>query len=209
MTCGTGAAPDICPDLDQCHGVLMALQPRGRAWDTRPGGVRWRFWRALAHLFAFMNARICAAMEEAFCASMVETRPEWLADYGLPDPCDPYGEICAKVRGGERSRCADIVAVAARAGWSVACIPNGFCGAQAGGAFAGGDQTGGPGGASIRIVVVLSASPAFHGSFDPASQAGCLQAGGYLACEPDLSALFCLLGRVIQAHVEPIYEVVA
>lgn len=209
--CGAGTGADVCPDIDACHGVLRDLLPRGRAWDAarRPGTTLWRFWRAVAHLYAFINARICAASEEFFCSTASETRDGWLAEYGLPDPCDPFPDLCAKVAAVGGTRCEYYTQIAARAGWSITCDDGAdACGAQAGCAQAGcaqpGDNTVG---APLHITVHLDESPAYQAPATPEPQAGCLQAGQALTCGPDVSPLICLLERVLHAHLAVTFEV--
>lgn len=209
--CGPGQGSDICPTLDECHGVLRHLLPRGRAWDAlhRPGTVMWRFWRALAHLFEHVNARICAASDEFFCSTIVETRDGWMAEYGLPDACDPWPDLCAKVAAVGGTRCDYYAALAARAGWAIDCIDGSDgCGASPGCFDLGFAQPGAAAGtSSLRIVVHLGASPAYQAPAAPLPQAGCLQAGQPLACGPDVSPLICLLERVVHAHVEVTFEI--
>lgn len=209
--CGSGTGADICPTLDECHGVLRDLLPRGRAWDgaRRPGTTLWRFWRAVAEPFFFINARICAASEEFFCSTASETRDQWLIEYGLPDACDPFPDLCAKVAAIGGTRCAYYAAIAARAGWSITCDEGADgCGSQPGCGQAGDFQPGSrPGPARLRITVHLAESPAYQAPTVPVPQAGCLQAGQRLACGPDVSPVICLLERVVHAHLDVIYEV--
>ncbi len=210
-SCTEGGGPDLCPDLEQSHGVLRDLLPRGRAWAAaqRPGTNMWGFWRAAAHLVEYANARICAATDEAFCSTLVETRAEWMAEYGLPDPCDPFPDLCAKVSAIGGTRCEYYAEVAARAGWALTCTDDeGACGAQPGCAQPGAMVPGGrPAGGVLRVTIDLADSPAYTGALYPPPQAGALKAGLPLGCPPDYSALLCLMDRMIHAHVEVIYSV--
>ncbi|WP_029554759.1 hypothetical protein [Xanthobacter sp. 91] len=211
LACGPGRGADICPTLDECHGALRDLLPRGRAWNAaqRAGTTLWRFWRALAHLFQFINARICAASEEFFCSTANETRDGWLYEYGLPDACDPFPDLCTKVAAIGGTRCDYYAAVAARAGWSVTCNEGSeACGAMAGCGKAGTAVAGRrPGPAQLRIIIHLDESPAYQAPTAPRSQAGCLKAGQRLSCGPNVAPAICLLERVVHAHLNVTYEV--
>lgn len=136
--CQTFPAPDYCPDADQITPQVMALLPRGRAWGTHDGGpwsdtVLYKFCRAVATVLAYANERLCKARLEFFCATADETLDDWLADYGLPDACDPFPDLCTKVGALGSQRCEYFKAVAASRGWAIDCIDfAGRCGAQAG-----------------------------------------------------------------------------
>ena len=118
---------------------MLALLPRGRAWSTHDGGPfpgdrLYQFWTAVAAVFEYANQRMCDLRREFFCATESETNDAWLADYGLPDDCDPYPDLCAKVAAIGGARCEDYAAIAARAGWDIECIvTTSSCGATAGG----------------------------------------------------------------------------
>lgn len=211
LACGPGRGADICPTLDECHGALRDLLPRGRAWNAaqREGTTLWRFWRALAHLFQFINERICAASEEFFCSTANETRDGWLIEYGLPDACDPFPDLCTKVAAIGGTRCDYYAAVAARAGWSITCDDGiSDCGAEAGCAEAGCAEPGGGGSrAHLRIIIHLAESPAYQAPTALPAEAGCLEAGQALACGPDVTPAICLIERVVHAHLDVTYEV--
>ena len=212
MTCKVRTAADLCPTLDDVHGEALALLPQGRAWRSpgggpEPGSVLWSFWRAVARVFKDLNDRICALAHEMVCQTIVETRDAWLTDYGLPSPCDPFPDLCTKVAAIGGTRCDYFQAIAARAGWSIAC--------QFGTAFTVGCMQAGcwrPGAgdvaATLRIRVTLAASLAYAGPTQRPFQAGLGQAGQSLACGPDIGPLKCLLSRILPAHVAVIYEVV-
>lgn len=213
LACGPGRGADICPTLDECHGVLRDLLPRGRAWDAarREGTTLWRFWRALAHLFQFINARICAASEEFFCSTANETRDGWLIEYGLPDDCDPFPDLCTKVAAIGGTRCDYYAAVAARAGWSISCDEGSDgCGTMAGCGKAGAAVAGRrPGPSQLRIIIHLDESPSYQAPTVPRAQSGCIKAGQRLSCGPNVSPVICLIERVVHAHLNVTYEVAA
>jgi hypothetical protein len=200
MTACNGPDPglDICPTAEEITPQLIAMLPRGRAWSTHDGGPypgtpAWGFWRAVAAVWADVNAAICAMAPEFFCASQTVTHDVWLDEYGLPDGCDPFPDLCAKVAAVGGARCEYITAIAARAGWAVSCYDTGGgCGGKAGRARAGCAQAGrSPKPGTVVIRVDIRKSPAFLGNFPPAPsstaprparKAGRAMAGQPLAC---------------------------
>lgn len=116
---------DWCPtSTDDVLPGLLGLLPRGRAWQSAdvPGTKSNSFWRSFASVLGFTNERICALLAEMNCSTILETAPEWMADYGLPDECDPYGDnLCLKVVAVGDPRCAEYVTVAARSGFVISC----------------------------------------------------------------------------------------
>lgn len=195
----TGASLDICPTRDEIVSQLLALLPRGRAWGTHdggpiPGSTLYRFWTAVADVWASINGRICDLAREFFCASQVETNDLWMEEYGLPDGCDPFPDLCSKVAAIGGTRCEYYTAICAAAGWAIDCADvNDSCGAKAGGAKAGRAMAG-PGIRSALLVirVRLGESPAFTGvasdgsnggtAGPPPPQSGRLKAGQPLSC---------------------------
>lgn len=217
----------------------MALLPLGRAWqshgraeqlyvdaafeagafeagafetETRPGTILYRYWSALGAVRNFVERRLCDLRREFFCASVVETRDLWMAEYGLPDACDPFPDLCTKVAAIGGARCDYYQAVAARAGWLITCDDLVFrcAGALAGRALAGRGKAGSSPRAlcRMRITVLLGDSPAFTGRLHRRPLAGRLRAGQRLHCPPDLTPLRCLIERVAQAHVIVEYQTV-
>lgn len=211
MSCDEFApVPDECLTQPQALDALIALLPRGRAWTTTSETpVRLGVLDAMANLWAFLEARICAAKLEFFCQTQVETTDLWLADYGLPDACDPYPDLCGKVAAFGGARCAYFVEIAARAGWAISCVDH-FCGALAGRGRAGRAQTGtGRAQSELHVRVDLAASRAWSGGYRTPPLAARLRAGRRLACPPDLEPLKCVLERIVHAHVLIVYETVA
>lgn len=212
--CGLIEDRDRCPTLDEVHDYVLALLPQGRAWSTREGGpypddMLWQFWRSVAAEIQYVETRICDLKREFVCGTAAELLPVWQADYGLPDDCDPYGDVCAKVAAEGGSRCEYFKTVAAAHGWSIDCIDikdiGASCGCCEAGCVAAGegvlpDQ--------FVIVVTLADSPAYAGPSDVQPEAGCYEAGFPIVCIPGLDSLYCLLERIIPAHLETIYEVI-
>lgn len=198
---------DICPTRDEMLPQLLALLPRGRAWGTHDGGpfsgVMLQFWTAVADLFVYMNQRLCDLREEFFCSSAKETLDLWNADYGLPDGCDPFASLCAKVADPGGNTCDYYEARAAAAGWSVKCISSGACNragprARAGAARASAFAAA----ASLTLIVDTAASAAYAPPTSFAPRAGRFRAGQKLGCaEQSLAALQCLLAPIVPAHV--------
>jgi len=199
--CVASAAADVCPTLDQCHDQILASLPRGRAWVTPPGTVRWSFFRVVAEMVRYANERICAAREEFFCPTVFETEDVWLEQYGLPDGCDPWPDLCLKVSEQGGARCDYYAALAARLGWAVECIDGG-CGDEAGCGEAGcATPSSERGSATLLIRVRLDESPAYDGALGNGAVAGGLEAGQPRACEPDFTRLRCLMARIAPAHL--------
>lgn len=224
-----------CPTLDDTARAVLALLPRGRAWanheggpepyriapfdpaafdpadfdtDARAGTVLYRFWEAYAKVLQFFVDRMCALRLEMFCATVSETRDNWLAEYGLPDACDPFPDLCMKVAAIGGTRCEYYASVAARGGWSITCLDEfATCAAQPGARFkAGCAQPGRRAKATLQINVDLGSSPAYSAGPRRPPKAGRLKAGLSLSCGPDISALECLLARVVHAEILIIYE---
>ena len=200
----------VCPNTDALTTQAIALLPRGRAWQTdengpRPGSILYGYWRAIADQVAFISSRLCALHAEFFCATHIETRPEWLAEYGLPDECDPFPNLCAKVAAMGGPDCDTYRAIAAEAGWDIDCYEeNGECGARADCFFADGEgafAASSPLPARVTIRVYRETSPAYTGPLRGSAYADCLIADGLLDCPPDISGLICILNRIVHAHV--------
>lgn len=212
MACAPhGGRAFVCPTEDQLAQQALTLLPRGDAWATSDGAilessVLVRYWRAVSDVFAFVYRRLCALREEFWCATQSETRAEWMREYGLPDACDPYPDLCAKVAAIGGARCEDLIAIAARAGWTIACAEG--CGGEAGCMEAGLDPAGsGSSGGILYILVLADESPAYV-PLDSMAEAGCMEAGQALRCDP-LEALRCLMDRVVQAHLFVVFTILS
>lgn len=202
---------DICPTQAEIIPQLLALLPRGRAWLThegapQPGTTIWKYWNALAAVWAFVNQRICDLRKEFFCATASETLDLWNEEYGLPDGCDPFPNLCVKVAALGGCTCAYYAAIAATLGWSLLCPPSTPCALTAGCIEAGMVPGGSNSAGVLQVFVDLEASPAFHGSVQTVGAvAGFLEAGMPVYCGPDLTALDCLLQRIVHAEVQIVY----
>lgn len=232
MSCPSAApAPLQCPTLQQSIEATLALLPRGRTWPANDRSIATRFLAWLAALptgappapatwppgygqagfFAalgavrnYLESRLCALRLEFWCATHVETHDWWMQEYGLPDDCDPFPDLCVKVAALGGRRCELYQALVARLGWLVDCITGARCASPslAGHGLAGHARASGGGPVNnIRIVVHLHDSPAYTGGFQTPPLAGRLLAGMPNACPPDITPLRCLMDRIAPAHV--------
>lgn len=220
-----------CPTFLESFLATCALWPRGRAWPVSDGltPVNYLNWlagivgipkawptgfvqagysAAIAAVRNYIETRLCALRLEFWCATQSETNDQWLIEYGLPDACDPFPDLCTKVAAIGGTRCEYYAAVAARAGWTITCtILNDDCGGSAGNMQTGCDYPGGHvGGATIVIIVDLGNSIAYVASGETQPFAGNFSAGLGLACAPDIGPLKCILDRVVHAHIVIAYQ---
>lgn len=124
--CPTGVQDsNWCPKTtDDVLPSVLALLPLGPAWSASSveGTVQNGYWRTLANVLGFAYGRLCAFYDECFCSTVSESLDQWAKDYGLDDPCDPYGgNLCAKVASQGGAKCEDFVAAAEAIGWVVTC----------------------------------------------------------------------------------------
>lgn len=223
-----------CPTLEEITQATLALLPRGRAWQTNEGGpqpgrdiafaptafqetafattgqrvsILWRYWRSYAVVLHYLTQRLCALREEFWCQTINETRDEWMVEYGLPDECDPFPDLCTKVAAIGGTRCEYYALIASRVGWSIECLEAiESCGARAGKGRAGKARAGGIKPAAVlQVRVHLGSSPSYSGGRATKPRAGKLRAGRRLSCGPNLSPLMCLMSRVVHAELEIVY----
>jgi hypothetical protein len=225
-----------CPTIDDVTAAVLKLLPRGRAWQTneglpRPGreigfapsafsdafstthenpSILWQYWRAFAVVLQFLTQRLCDLRLEFWCQSVNETRDEWMTEYGLPDACDPFPDLCTKVAAIGGTRCEYYAEVAARSGWSIACAETIFsCGDHVGFSRAGRARAGATLNlATLKIIIFLNESPALANVGRGLTPfAGRLRAGRRIACGVDLEPLRCILARIVHAEILQVYEV--
>jgi uncharacterized protein YmfQ (DUF2313 family) len=229
-----------CPTPTDILNATLALLPRGRAWQTEEGlppdgavpgfapgafsdafstqtsrfSVLRQYWQAVSEVFSFMTQRVCALRLEFWCQTETETNDLWLKEYGLPNACDPFPDLCAKVAAIGGTRCEYYQFIAERAGWSLECVDGlNLCGVRAGSglAKAGFAQPGRPKTAGyIYILVDFPNSPAVAATYrNRLPMAGRVQAGRRLTCAADaqdFASLECLLARVVHAEIQIVYE---
>jgi len=220
-----------CPTREEVIGAVLSLLPRGRAWSNNEGGpekpvyaafaagafeegtfttedrigtVLYQYWASFGEVLAFFVKRVCDLTAEMFCQSIVETRDQWLTEYGLPDACDPFPDLCTKVAAIGGTRCEYYQAIAARMGWSIQCLNGGFpCGARAGCSRAGNARAGSGRRANFLTILVFTAdSPAYVTPRGRDARAGRYRAGQFVGCvSGDLTPLRCVLERVVHGHM--------
>lgn len=220
-----------CPTFLESFLATCALWPAGRAWPVSDGStptnylnwltaligspaawpsgfVQAAYSAAIAAVRNYIETRLCALRLEFWCATQSETNDRWLIEYGLPDACDPFPDLCTKVAAIGGTRCEYYAEIAARAGWSISCTTiNDDCGTALGDFEIGCTGLGGSiGAATILITVFLNESSAYIAPLETGPFIGNFQIGGSLACDPDITALRCVLDRVIHAHIVTIYQ---
>lgn len=205
-----------------CHSdaelarVLAALRPRGDAWrhggfDALEGSVMGGFFAGLGAAFGPTDRRVCDMVDEFFCSSAVETLDLWALEYGVPDGCDPFADICEKVNAVGDTIPAYAEAAALRRGWTITiseefitrvedcCMGMGLMGTMVMGA----EQ-----GVTWRIVIDRAASPAWQAPASTGPIMGLMLLGDALDCDPDNEALRCLIRRIAPAHADLVFETV-
>ncbi len=237
-TCSTNRpGPFECPTLEQSIAATAALLPRGRAWPANSAGILPNFLAWLGALTGtpnppdfppgygqmgfvaaigagrnFIETQLCALRREFWCATQTLTNDLWLSEYGLPDDCDPFPNLCAKVAALGGRRCELYQALCAANGWIIECAPAARCtgtNSFAGGGMAGNILVGAaPGPHQVSLMVTLETSPAYTGGAQTPPLAGRMLAGRVLACPPDINPLQCLIERIVPAHVVVDYSTV-
>lgn len=202
-----------CPSLDETLASVLALIPRGRAWQNSPfttdeETIQRRFWWALADPAQQIDTRLCALTDEFFCSTANETLDIWAQEYGLPDGCDPFSDLCAKVDAVGDTTPAYAEAAALLRGWSVTIeeqfITAGMSG-YAGLGMAGASLVGAEQGVTWQVTINTATSPAWEGAGEGVPFAGLMLAGDALACLPDISSLECVLRRIAPAQVDLVF----
>lgn len=225
-----------CPTLQESINATLALLPRGRAWGRefalpekfldpafqfnafqndafeavlRAGSTIYRFFAAFGAVRNYLETQLCALRLEFWCATQTETRDLWMKEYGLPDDCDPFPDLCTKVAALGGTRCEYFNSVVSRLGWTVDCVDATLaCGSHMGCAYAGQAKAGSARANILQLIVHTADSPAFTGMIQTPPLAGLLTAGNPLACAPDLSGLRCLMDRIAPAHVTISYTTI-
>lgn len=238
MTCEAARpAPFRCPSLLERIAATLALLPRGRAWgsdagapaafhdaafdpavfdpeifDTKskPGTIIFRFWSAVAEFFYFIETRLCDLRLEFWCATMSETRDLWFAEYGLPDDCDPFPDLCDKVAAIGGARCEYFNERIARKGWRAECFDGSLkCGMRFGGARFGASKATFGGKSTLSLTVrVHTGDPADGPSIISnyrSPRFGRYRFGQRPSCDtvtqPSIAHVRCLMERIAPAHV--------
>jgi len=237
--------PFKCHTKDEYLQQLMALLPRGRAWQSHEDGivkslerypginaecgeaecgeaecgqpalvidrtVMAAYWAAYAEVLEYMARRACDLLDEFYCDTAHETLVDWGADYGFPDPCEPWNDLCEKVAARGGATCEYLVWAAARRGWVIECrdCQYGPSAAMAGCSQAGNAQLCAPAcdPYTLTITIKTADSPAYTTrSYPPL--AGRASAGCTTLCSPSWQEVRCLIERVKPAHVQANYVI--
>ncbi len=225
LNCTPQASVFHCPTKWELWRQILRLLPQGRAWqnhtdrfygfdeagdpDLDTMTVIEQFWAAYAEVLEHLHQRACKLIDEFFCESFDETQDWWFTEWGFPDPCEAYEDVCEKMRDVGGARCEDLVALAATRGWVVTCRDcNGVVPAVADCATAdcATDCECPPG--TVWITIHLDESPAYTAPSVPQAVADCAPADCNSPCTPDVEQLKCLIERVRHAHLKIIYETV-
>lgn len=123
--CTPGFQADTCPKTtDDALPAVLGLLPPGPAWSAAnvEGTVQHHYWRSFANVLGYTYDRLCAYVDEFFCATVNESRDQWIEEYGLNDDCDPYGyNLCLKVAAEGGATCDYFVEMAALSGYAITC----------------------------------------------------------------------------------------
>jgi uncharacterized protein YmfQ (DUF2313 family) len=208
-----------CPTVEDTRAALLALLPRGRAWrnddgSIEPGSVLYQFWTAAAYVINYANERLCALALEMLCATETETDDQWMIEYGLPDPCDPFPDLCEKVAAIGGQRCEYFNERIARLGWVAECFEKSIsCGARAGCSRAGARRAmaGNRNALALTVRVHTGDPPVVTPVSDHIRKplAGKFRAGQHPSCDtvthPSAAPIRCLMDRIVPAHVQIVF----
>jgi hypothetical protein len=103
---------------------VQGLMPPGPAFHAVniEGTVQYQYWRAFSNVLGYTYSRLCDYVDEFFCATVNESRDQWIEEYGLNDVCDPYGyNLCLKVGAAGGATCDYFVQMAALSGYVITC----------------------------------------------------------------------------------------
>lgn len=200
----------LCRTDEEVARGLATLRPRGDAWrhgghDGLNGSTMAGFFAGLGAALGPTERRFCALIDEFFCSSAIETLDLWALEYGVPDGCDPFADVCEKVNAVGDSTPAYAVAAALRRGWSITvaqefttivedcCMGMGLMGTT----IMGAEQ-----GVAWRITIDLAASPSYSLPAEIEPLLGLILLGDGLNCGPDIEPLTCLIRRIAPAHAD-------
>lgn len=205
---------DLCRTDDEVAHGLATLRPRGDAWrhgghDGLDGSTMAGFFTGLGAAFGPVERRFCALIDEFFCSSAVETIDLWALEYGVPDGCDPFADVCEKVNAVGDSIPAYAAAAALRRGWSIAIAQEFITKVQScrmGRGHMGTLRMGAAEGVAWRIVVDLANSPAYVAADRRKPLMGRMLMAYAFDCGPDIEPLACLVRRIAPAHADLVFE---
>lgn len=188
------------PTIDDVSEQLLALLPRGRAWQNHEAmsvpasvSVMKKFWRGIAKPWTTLELAICDAWDNLFCATAVTDRDLWLEEYALPDECDPFGDnLCAKATATGGTSTAYYGAHIAALGYNVSLR------------WLKGYDPVYPGVTATLHAVIYPGVTTSPGGV--ASVGGAVAGGSWLG-EADLVRIICVLDRMIPAHLAITYQI--
>ncbi len=199
-----------CPTDADVASALAALRPRGDAWrnggfDGLQGSTMVRFFSALGVGMGPTHRRFCALTDEFFCSSAFETIDLWKLEYGVPDGCDPYADVCEKVNAVGDTTTAYAIAAAASRGWSIGIAEEWITNVEdctVGLGLMGTAIFGAENGVKWIVTIDLTASIAFTVKAGVEPLFGLMLAGDTFDCPPDIEPLKCLIRRIAPAHAD-------
>ncbi|QEL26161.1 DUF2313 domain-containing protein [Bosea sp. F3-2] len=206
----------ICPSDGEVAASIAALRPRGAAWrngghDALAGSTMGDFFDALGEVSGEADRRICALVDEYFCSSAVETLDLWALEYGVPDGCDPFADVCEKVNAVGDSIPAYAEAAALRRGWSIS-IDEEFITTVQSGRLGNGRlgvmRMAAAQGVAWRITVDLANSPAYVAADRRKPLMGRMRLGFAFDCGPAITPLSCLIRRIAPAHADLVFATI-
>ncbi len=170
-----------------------------------------RVFQAFGAVFGAAERRICAMVDKFFCSTASETLDLWALEYGVPDGCDPFADVCEKVNAVGDSTPDYAAAAALLRGWSISIAQEFITAAQAGqfgaGQFGAQIFAAEPG-VAWRITIDLSASTAYAGRLSRYPSFGSMQFGDGYNCPPDIEPLTCLIRRIAPAHADLVFTTI-
>ncbi len=187
------------PTRDDVTEQLLALLPRGRAWQNHASvavlsqqSVLKRFWRAVALPWTALETAICDAWDNMSCATAISDRDLWLEEYGLPDECDPFGDnLCGKAGSTGGTSTAYYAERIAALGYNVSLR------------WLKGFDPQFPGVTATLHAVIHPGTI----SSQPGMTVGNARVGVARLGEADIVRVICVLDRMIPAHVAITYEI--
>jgi len=202
------------PSVEDLLPAGLSLWPRGAAWGTPDGQaagtdtVLAGFTRALLAPVADLYRRAWLLTQESRALTLVDSLPDWEADFGLPDSCSPDPAMAARrralltrVRALATITPQDFVQLAHQEGFTVAIEePAVFeCGfSEVGGAHTTGDRL-----QEVYWIVHVSGLAV---DYFTCGESECGQ--DRLFVIDDVARLQCLFRRLHPAWTQPVYVVI-
>lgn len=210
----------FCPTKWQLFLGIKNMLLSGLAWQTDEGTpnppdqnnltTMEQFWLSFAAVLEYFHSLGCLLIEEFFCATADQTLDKWRIEYGIPDECDGYDDVCPKVAAYLGSRCEDYVQMAAMRGWTIECMD---CASHQNNTPIAGLALADCSAMEcvcppnhIVITLDLKNSPAYTET-PPLPVSGLAIADKTNLCGPDIEQFICLIEREKPAHLRVIYEV--